>query len=212
MPKTRELLTRILGMLYLVTALACIFLACTDLTDNYREMARLMAPLGPGRFWYLWYDLVGFGVLLIAPAAALLFSGIGVLTTLANRIRVFFISIAVTLPFIVATCLPHVHGFRATLYVGGPVASILASLTYRRVSYEKCAFWSSAVLLASRLFTIYSQMGHVYVYSSIVGSYMLWGEIQFTCAGLVLFCLGAAAVRLARVWRVARNSRKTFAA
>lgn len=210
MPEKRGLLARILGLLYLVTALGCILLACVDLTDNYRETARLMLPLGRRAIWYLWYELVGFGVLLIAPAAALLFSGVGTVATSAGRIRIFFISLGITLPFVIIACLPHTYGFRATLYVGGPVTSILAALAYRRVSFEKCAFWSSAAVLASRLFIVHSQM--TYIDNPMVGSYVLWGAIQFACVGLVLLCVAAAAIRLAYSWRTARNARKTFAA
>jgi hypothetical protein len=187
-------------------------LACMDISDVYRLDTHLLyfPALVHRRAWYLWAQLVSYGVLLIAPAAALLFSGVGQLGASARRIKVFLLTTAITLPFILVACLPHTHGGQAVLYVAGPVASILASLAYKSVSFEKSAFWSSLTLLGCRIFVGYSRLD--YVYTPLVGSYVRWGELEFAGLGLAFLCASLSAILLLRSTRVARMARKTFAA
>jgi hypothetical protein len=212
MAQAKSALTRRLAWLYILTAVSCMALACMDVSDIYRVDVHLLSMLRPPpwRSWYLWTELVFNGVSLIAPEAALLFCGVGISSSSESRVRAFGISMGFVLPCITITCLPHLHGGRAALYVAGPIASILASLAYKRVAYEKCAFWSSAVLLGSRLFIVYSRMNDVY--TPIVGSYMRWAEIEFTGAGLALLCALLSVIRLAYSARVSRLARKTFTA
>lgn len=210
MAQASRTIARTVAAIYALTAVVCMALAYLDVKDIYREDIYFSHWLGRRAPLYLWEELVFYGAVLIAPAALLLFSSVGTFATSANRIRIFLIAFGITLPFVMAVCVPHAWGGRAALYVAGPTASIMATLAYKRISYAKIAFWSSAALLGTRSFVLYSRLHSGF--TPTLGSYVVWGEVEFTCAGLALLCVSAAAVRLAHIWRVARNSRKTFMA
>ncbi len=207
MSQTRSILTRVLAGLYIFTAIACMILGCIDVNDIYRHMAYFFrwAPKG---FRYPWGYFVSYGVLLIAPAAVLLLSGIGMWTS-TKRARAVLVTLGFTLPFILVAFIPRVAGGWTALYVAGPTASIVAALGYRGISYGKCAFWSSATLLACRVFILLRTR---ITYPPTLGSYLLWGQVEMTCSGLVLFCVLVSAARLALRARESRRTRKTFAA
>ena len=210
MAHTSRTTTQTVAAIYALIALLCMALAYLDMKDIYREDINFSHLLGRRAPLYLWQELIFYGLILIAPAALLLFSSIGTFASSASRIRVFLTALAITLPFVMAICVSHPWGGRATLYVAGPIASIMAALAYKHVSYVKIAFWSAAALLASRSFIVYSCLDRGFTPTLV--SYMLWGEVEFTCLGCVLFVLLLSAVRVAYVVRAKHAARKTFAA
>jgi hypothetical protein len=192
-------------VLYCFTAIASILLGCFNVTNIYRHDVWLLEGV-PWRASYLWGELVRYGILLIAPAAALLLAGIGILSASASRTRVFLLTAVVVLPFITFTCFPHPHGARAMLYVAGPITSVLTSAAYSRASYEKCAFWSSAALLLAEIFIIYWEFDSVI--TPIRGSYLLWGAVEFAILGLVSLTCLLSAIRFVHIFRATRLARK----
>jgi hypothetical protein len=123
-----------------------------------------------------------------------------------SRMKVWLASLGITIPFVVAT-FAHPFGFKTLLYIGGPIASILAPLAYKRISYEKCAFWSSATLFVLRLVRNYADFDRFY--TILPGSYLL---LRLACLALAFVCLCVAAIRLIYFARASRLARKTFAA
>lgn len=192
---------RAVAVIYALTAIACMALAYFDMKGIYRQDVYFSHWLGRGASRYLWEDLVFYGIVLIAPAALLLFSSFGTFAVSVSRIRIALLAFGVTLPFVMAICLPHPWGGRATLYVAGPAASILAALAHKRISYAKIAFWSAVALLVARSFIIYSRLGSEF--TPTFGSYVLWGEVEFTCAGWMLLIVFMSAIHLAHGWHMA---------
>ena len=201
--------TRALAFLYGVTAVAAMILARCDVKDIYRFDVYIAKWLGPPGAWYSGADLVRYSFILIAPGAVLLFNNFGLFVSSASRIRTFFLTLGFALPVILITCIPHPHGGRAALYVGGPTASILAAVAYRKISYEKCAFWSSVTVLLSRIFVLRWELPR---YTPTVGSYVLWGQLEFSAATLSLLCAVLSAIRLVYFARAEHHARKTFTA
>lgn len=203
--------TRWVAALYCFTAIASLILGCFNVSNIYRDDVWILRGISvPWRASFFWSDLVRYGVLLLAPAAALLFAGTGLFLASAGRFRVFIIATALVMPFVLVTCLPHSYGGRAVLYVAGPIASILASIAYSKASYEKCAFWSSAALLTVEIFIIFWVFDSVV--APILGSYVLWGGVEFAIGGLISLSCLVSAIRLVHTFRTARLARKTFAA
>lgn len=127
MAQASRTIARTVAAIYALTAVVCMALAYLDVKDIYREDIYFSHWLGRRAPLYLWEELVFYGAVLIAPAALLLFSSVGTFATSANRIRIFLIAFGITLPFVMAVCVPHAWGGRAALYVAGPTASIMAS-------------------------------------------------------------------------------------
>ena len=202
-------MTRAVALLYALTAFGGMILGSTDMNDIYRHMAYIFLWL-PHGFKYPWGYFVLYGILLIAPPAVLLFSGIGTLAPSARRIRVFLISLGLTLPFILCTFVLHVAGARTALYVAGPIASILVFLSFKGIPYEKCALWSSTSLLVCRLYMIGWHLGHLS--PTTLGSYIRWAECESVCSGLALVSVCIATIRLVYIARERRVAGETFAA
>lgn len=211
--RATQMVIRAQGLLYGVTAIASMTMGYADLEDIYRDAARtshMLKVAGAHHYNFAWTYFAGWGIVLLVPPSLLIFSAIGIWETSGRRIRAFLSAIVVSLPFVLVTFVWHSNGVRTALYVAGPMASLMVFLASRRISLEKTAFWSSAVLVATRAHMIFWHLG--YLNPSTLGSYVRWAECEAICSALAIASILGATIRLAYVWRGARAGRGTFAA